>query len=292
MQLSDTGHSHVEKLPARSCSMKCGLMHSTGSRHEREFDLRIAPGSKHLYFHGAQGSRLAESNGMKPVTPEQWQAMSAYLDQVLELEEPERAQWLAPFGENDPTMAALLSSVLADREHKGFSQFLVGPAPIPLDDIQQATLVGRQAGPYIIEAEIGRGGMGSVWRARRADGRFEGRVAIKFVLAAWIGRIGEQRFLTEGKLLGRLDHPHIARLLDAGVLEATQPYLVLEYVDGAPIDAYCERRSLGTEARVRLFLDVLDAVAHAHSNLIVHRDLKPSNIFVTGDGTVKLLDFG
>ncbi|HUE12081.1 MAG TPA: serine/threonine-protein kinase [Steroidobacteraceae bacterium] len=218
--------------------------------------------------------------------------MSAYLDQALELEEPERAQWLAALGENDPTMAALLSSVLADREHKGFSQFLVGPAPIPLDDIQQATLVGRQVGPYIIEAEIGRGGMGSVWRARRADGRFEGRVAIKFVLAAWIGRIGEQRFLTEGKLLGRLDHPHIARLLDAGVLEATQPYLVLEYVDGAPIDAYCERRSLGTEARVRLFLDVLDAVAHAHSNLIVHRDLKPSNIFVTGDGTVKLLDFG
>jgi eukaryotic-like serine/threonine-protein kinase len=118
------------------------------------------------------------------------------------------------------------------------------------------------------------------------------RVAIKFVHAAWIGRIGEQRFLSEGKLLGRLDHPHVARLLDAGVLEATQPYLVLEYVDGAPIDDYCERRSLGTEARIRLFLDVLDAVSHAHTNLIVHRDLKPSNIFVTGDGSVKLLDFG
>lgn len=229
---------------------------------------------------------------MKPITPEQWQSVSAYFDQALELEGPERAQWLAALAQSDPATADLLSKLLAYREQEGFSQFLAGPTPIPLDDIRHATLIGRQVGPYVIEAEVGRGGMGSVWRARRADGRFEGTVAIKFVHAAWIGRIGEQRFLTEGKLLGRLDHPHIARLLDAGVLEATQPYLVLEYVDGAPIDAYCERRALGTEARIRLFLDVLGAVAHAHSNLIVHRDLKPSNIFVTDEGTVKLLDFG
>jgi eukaryotic-like serine/threonine-protein kinase len=229
---------------------------------------------------------------MKPVTPDQWRSISAYLDQALELGEPARAQLLATLAQNDPTLAALLSSVLAEREEKGFSQFLADVTPIPLDDIRQATLIGRHVGAYVIEAEIGRGGMGSVWLARRADGRFEGKVAIKFVHASWIGRIGEQRFLSEGKLLGRLDHPHVARLLDAGVLEATQPYLVLEYVDGAPIDDYCERRSLGTEARIRLFLDVLDAVSHAHSNLIVHRDLKPSNIFVTGDGSVKLLDFG
>lgn len=169
---------------------------------------------------------------MKPVTPEQWQSISAYLDQALELEEPERAQWLAALAQNDPAMAALLSRVLADREQEGFSQFLAGPTPIPLDDIQHATLIGRQVGPYVIEAEVGRGGMGSVWRARRADGRFEGRVAIKFVHAAWIGRIGEQRFLSEGKLLAQLDHPNIARLIDAGVLDATQPYLVIEYVEG------------------------------------------------------------
>jgi eukaryotic-like serine/threonine-protein kinase len=218
---------------------------------------------------------------MKSVTPDQWRSISAYLDQALELEEPARAELLAALAQNDPALAALLSSVLAEREKKAFSQFLADVAPIPLDDIRHATLVGRHVGPYVIEAEIGRGGMGSVWRARRADGRFEGNVAIKFVHAAWIGRIGEQRFLSEGKLLGRLDHPHVARLLDAGVLEATQPYLVLEYVDGAPIDEYCEHRSLGAEARIRLFLDVLDAVSHAHRNLIVHRDLKPSNIFVT-----------
>jgi serine/threonine protein kinase len=229
---------------------------------------------------------------MKRITPEQWQSMSAHLDQALELEEAERAQWLAAMAQNDPATAELLSRVLAEREHEGFSQFLAGPTPIPLDYIPQATLIGRQVGPYVIEAEVGRGGMGSVWRARRADGRFEGEVAIKFVHAAWIGRIGEQRFLTEGKLLGHLNHPNIARLIDAGVLDATQPYLVIEFVEGEPIDAYCDRHRLGVEDRIKLFLSVLAAVAHAHSNLIVHRDIKPANIYVSSDGAVKLLDFG
>ena len=226
------------------------------------------------------------------MTPEQWQTISAYLDQAFELQEPERARWLSRLLLSDPINAEVVSRLLAEGKEEEFSQFLAHPAPTPFDDIQHTTLIGRQVGPYVIESELGRGGMGSVWRARRADGRFEGKVAIKFVHAAWIGRIGEQRFLTEGKLLGRLDHPNIARLLDAGVLDATQPYLVLEYVDGVQIDAHCERAALGMEARIRLFLNVLDAVAHAHSNLIVHRDLKPSNIFVTTDGTVKLLDFG
>lgn len=152
--------------------------------------------------------------------------------------------------------------------------------------------MGRHVGPYVIEAEIGRGGMGSVWRARRADDRYEGTVAIKFLHASWKGFLGEQRFRSEGRMLGRLDHPNIARLIDAGVLDGSNPFLVLEYVEGEPIDDYCARHGLTVEARVRLFLDVLSAVAHAHSHLIVHRDIKPANIFVTSDGTVKLLDFG
>jgi eukaryotic-like serine/threonine-protein kinase len=229
---------------------------------------------------------------MKGITPKQWQSISAYLDQALELEEPERARWLAALAQKDPAISELLCKVLADREHEGFSQFLAGPTPVPLDYIRQATLMGRQVGPYVIEAEVGRGGMGSVWRARRADGRFEGAVAIKFVYAAWIGRIGEQRFLTEGKLLGHLDHPNIARLIDAGVLDGTQPYLVIEYVEGEPIDAYCDRHRLGVEDRIKLFLNVLAAVAHAHSHFIVHRDIKPANIYVSSEGAVKLLDFG
>jgi eukaryotic-like serine/threonine-protein kinase len=186
----------------------------------------------------------------------------------------------------------VVGELLAHRNREGFSEFLADPLLDQHESIAAAALIGRHVGPYLIDAEIGRGGMGTVWRARRADGRYEGTVAIKFVHATWIGGAGEQRFRIEGNLLGRLDHPHIARLLDAGVLDGIQPYLILEYVEGEPIDQYCDRRALDADARIRLFIDVLGAVAHAHSHLIVHRDLKPSNIFVTREGTVKLLDFG
>jgi hypothetical protein len=134
--------------------------------------------------------------------------------------------------------------------------------------------------------------MGTVWLAHRSDGRFEGRAAIKLLNAALIGQPWEQRFIREGSLLARLQHPHIAHLIDAGIAPGGQPFLVLEHVEGARIDRYCEERALGIEGRVRLFLNVLDAVIHAHSSLIVHRDLKPSNILVTDAGVVKLLDFG
>src|SRR5262249_10838217 len=136
------------------------------------------------------------------------------------------------------------------------------------------------------------GGMGSVWLAERCDGRFEGRAAVKLLNIALMGRAGEERFRREGHILARLDHPHIARLLDAGVTAAGQPYLILEHVDGKGIDEYCNSRALGIEDRITLFLDVLDAVAHAHANLIVHRDIKPGNVLVGADGAVKLLDFG
>jgi eukaryotic-like serine/threonine-protein kinase len=189
-------------------------------------------------------------------------------------------------------LAQAVNEALAHRRGEGFSEFLAEPLLDADELVAGATLVGRHVGPYVIDAEIGHGGMGSVWRAHRADGRYQGTVAIKFVHATWIGGAGEQRFRIEGNLLGRLDHPHIARLLDAGVLDGTQPYLILEYVEGEPIDQYCDRLALNADARIRLFLDVLAAVAHAHSHLIVHRDLKPSNIFVTREGTVKLLDFG
>ena len=222
---------------------------------------------------------------------EKWQLLSQLLDQALDLEEPERTQWLEALAENDPEMAERVSAALAARERDGFTGFLAGSA-VDLQEIGDSTLVGRQVGPYVIDAQIGRGGMGSVWKAHRTDGLYSGVVAIKFVHAAWIGSAGEQRFRIEGNLLGRLDHPNIARLIDAGVLVGTQPYLILEYIEGEPIDAYCNREKLGLEERINLFLDVLAAVAHAHSHLIVHRDIKPSNIFVTDGGKVKLLDFG
>ena len=134
--------------------------------------------------------------------------------------------------------------------------------------------------------------MGTVWLAERNDGRFERRVAVKVLNIALMGKGGEERFKREGRILGRLTHPHIAELIDAGVSPGGQPFLVLEYVEGDHIDRYCDQNRLDVRARVRLFLDALHAVAQAHANLIVHRDLKPSNILVRTDGQAKLLDFG
>ena len=228
---------------------------------------------------------------MPNLSEEQWRVFSDYLDRALELPESERARWFAEIASTHPEIAAEIERALAVRDRKGYPEFLSG-SPYPTAPIAGATLIGRRVGPYLIESEIGRGGMGSVWRARRADGRFEGTVAVKFVHAYWLGRAGEERFRSEGQMLGRLDHPNIARLIDAGVIDDSQPYLVLEYVQGEPIDAYCDRLELGLEARVALFQGMLSAVGHAHSHLIIHRDLKPANVFVTREGTVKLLDFG
>ena len=152
---------------------------------------------------------------------------------------------------------------------------------------RSASLAGQTVGAYTLVEPIGQGGMGSVWLAQRSDGRFEGRVAVKLLNASLVGRAGEERFRREGSILARLAHPHIARLLDAGVSEWGQPYLVLEYVDGEPIDRYCDDRRLDVEARLRLFLDVAEAVSLAHANLVVHRDIKPSNVLVGKDGQVR-----
>lgn len=227
---------------------------------------------------------------MPNLSKEQWQIYSEHLGRALELSESERASWLAELACAHAEIAAEIERALAASDREGYAEFLSSP-PIPAP-MTGATLVGRRVGPYLIESEIGRGGMGSVWRARRVDGRFEGTVAVKFVHAYWLGRSGEARFRSEGRILGRLDHPNIARLIDAGVIEDSQPYLVLEYVEGESIDAYCDHLKLGVEARVALFQGVIAAVGHAHSQLIIHRDLKPANVFVTREGIVKLLDFG
>src|SRR6185437_8003299 len=154
------------------------------------------------------------------------------------------------------------------------------------------SLEGLTVGAYTLERPLGQGGMGTVWLARRSDGRFEGRAAVKFLNLALLDPVGRERFQREGTLLARLTHPNIARLIDAGLTPAGQPYLVLEYIEGRRIDHYCDEERLPPARRIELFLQVLGAVAHAHANLIVHRDLKPSNILVARDGTAKLLDFG
>ncbi len=226
---------------------------------------------------------------MSTLSPDQWQALSPYLDQALAMTHDERAAWLSQLGEQDPALAAQLGALLD--EHRVLAQegFLEhGRFALP----RAAGLAGQKLGPYTLISQIGQGGMGTVWLARRSDGRFERQAAVKFVSIALAGGATEERFKREGSILGRLTHPHIADLLDAGISSEGQPYLILEYVDGTTIDEYCDQHKLGVEARVRLFLDVLAAVAHAHANLIVHRDIKPSNVLVTTGGEVKLLDFG
>ena len=136
------------------------------------------------------------------------------------------------------------------------------------------------------------GGMGTVWLGRRSDGQFTGTVAVKLVNLAMLDAGAVDRFSREASILARLTHANIARMYDAGVTPMGQPYLVLEYVEGQRIDHYADARALDVRARLGLFLQVADAVAHAHQNLVVHRDLKPSNILVGADGRVKLLDFG
>ena len=226
---------------------------------------------------------------MSTLDPDQWRAVSPYLDQALALPEEERAAWLASLGEQDPELAGHLQTLLAEHRALAEKRFLEqGPAP----PLREPGLAGQTIGAYTLVSLLGQGGMSSVWLAARSDGRFERQAAVKFLSIALAGGGCAERFKREGSILGRLAHPHIAELLDAGVSQEGQPYLVLEHVEGEHIDQYCGQHRLDVEARVRLFLDVLAAVAHAHANLIVHRDLKPSNVLVRNDGQVKLLDFG
>ena len=225
---------------------------------------------------------------MSNLTPDQWMALSPRLDEALGMTDEERSTWFSTLRDEDPTLARQLEMLL--QEHRELSEegFLEARPALS----EAPGLAGQTFGVYKLVSEIGHGGMGTVWLAERSDGRFERRVAVKVLNVALMGKGGEERFKREGRILGRLAHPHIAELIDAGVSPAGQPFLVLEYVEGDHIDRYCDQHNLDIKTRLKLFIDVLRAVAHAHANLIVHRDLKPSNILVRTDGQAKLLDFG
>ncbi len=221
---------------------------------------------------------------------QRWALLSPLLDELLDLDDAARVARLDQLRQSDAALAGELAALLAQQAAVEREAFLEGAA---LDSaVPHATLAGHTIGAYTLERPIGAGGMGSVWLARRSDGRYEGQVAVKLLNLALVARGGAERFAREGSVLARLAHPNIARLLDAGVSTGGQPYLVLEYIEGETVDRWCDGRRLDLRARIAVLLKVLAAVAHAHSNLVLHRDLKPSNILVTGDGQVKLLDFG
>lgn len=216
----------------------------------------------------------------------QWQRLSPLLDDLLELDAERRRAALAQLRGEDPALADELESLLA--LESGHEDFLSTPAlSQPLGPAS-----GDLVGPYRLLNLLGEGGMGLVWLAERADGLYHRRVALKLLRPGLANPDLRLRFSREREILAQLQHPHIARLLDAGIGGEGQPYLALEYVEGEPITDYTKRNALDVEARLRLFLQVCDAVSHAHANLIVHRDLKPSNILVTPGGEVRLLDFG
>ena len=169
---------------------------------------------------------------------------------------------------------------------------LSGQAPDSTLTLKRSGLdAERRIGPYKLIRELGRGGMGTVWLAARADEQFEKRVAVKVVRASDSQEV-LRFFKRERQILAGLEHPNIARLLDGGTTDDGLPYFVMEHVEGVPIDRYCDEHKLSVPERLRLFEGVCSAVQHAHRSLVVHRDLKPGNVLVTQDGEPKLLDFG
>ncbi len=215
------------------------------------------------------------------------QPLKTIVTEALALPVSERAAYLEQACDGDGELQRQVASLLSFES--GDDGFLDRS---PMANTDTPLVEGSRLGPYRIVSQLGAGGMGEVYLAERADGAFDQQVAIK-VMRARVGS-GElvDRFVSERQLLADLEHPNIAKLLDGGTSEDGRPYLVMDYVDGTPIDTHCESQGLTIRERLRLILEVCAAVAHAHRYLVIHRDLKPANILVTTEGKPKLLDFG
>ena len=229
-----------------------------------------------------------------------WHRLSALLDELLDLDGDARGERLAAIAQRDATLASELQRLLALDERAGLLDAGVVNAAATVmshlagtesDRIQAPTNAGKRIGHYRLAERLGAGGMGEVWRAERVDD-FEQAVAVKLIRPLLDSPALRERFARERRILARLDHPGIARLLDGGVSEDGTPWYAMEFVPGTDIVRFANERKLGARERVELVLQVCDAVAHAQAHLIVHRDLKPSNILVDGQGRARVLDFG
>ncbi|MEP6570540.1 MAG: protein kinase [Acidobacteriota bacterium] len=230
---------------------------------------------------------------------ETWQQLKPLFHAALELGPAERSAFLASACKDDGELRVQVEKLLAAHDEPG--DFLVSPALVKagrisadaellnLDGVERA---GQRVGAYEIIREIGHGGMGTVFLAVRADDEYRKQVAIKLVKRGMDTDMILRRFMMERQILANLEHPNIARLLDGGSTPDGLPYFVMEYVEGQPIDEYCDTQRFSTAERLELFRQVCAALQYAHQNLVVHRDIKPSNILVTAEGVPKLLDFG
>jgi serine/threonine protein kinase len=227
------------------------------------------------------------------VKTDRWQQVRAVLDEAIALPADKRPAYLDNKCPNDPELRAEVDSLLRSHEQAG-QEFLNSPA-VDLRSFAPDTKsshLGRRIGVYQIMEEIGHGGMGEVYRAVRADGQYDKQVAIKLVRVGLDTPFMVERFRHERQILASLDHPNIARLHDGGTTDEGIPYLVMELIEGTPIDQYCDEHDLDITERLQLFTQVCAAVQYAHQRLVIHRDIKPSNILVTEDRVPKLLDFG
>ncbi|HYY57819.1 MAG TPA: serine/threonine-protein kinase, partial [Pyrinomonadaceae bacterium] len=232
------------------------------------------------------------------MSSERWQQVEEIFQTALDLAPDERLRYVTAACTGDAELRQEVEALLTQYESAG--DFLDAPlqersglqALAALMDTDADPMVGRHIGAYRIEREIGRGGMGAVYLATRADNAFQRRVAIKVIKRGMDTDFILRRFRHERRILAALDHQNIARLLDGGATETGLPYFVMEYIEGEPLYAYCDARRLGVRERLRLFCQVCDAVAYAHQNQVIHRDIKPSNILVTAAAVPKLFDFG
>ncbi len=221
---------------------------------------------------------------------ERWQKIGIIFEEALNLKEPERTEFLVDMcGDDSELLEEICSLIEADTN---VPSVLKGQASDAIYIQPKKNYNGTVIGNYKIINQIAEGGMGSVFLAERADGQFEQKVALKIIKPGMNSNEIIKRFQFERQILARLQHPNIARLLDGGLTDENLPYFTMEYVEGDPIDQYCDKNNLSINERLKLFSEVCNAIQYAHQNLVIHRDLKPNNIIIKKDGTVKLLDFG
>jgi serine/threonine-protein kinase len=226
------------------------------------------------------------------MTPERWRQIEELFDIVSEMSSEERDQYLNDQCRDEVLRKQVESLILSAKLADTTIQSAIRGAAESIVSADETFLPGHQIGQYRILRELGHGGMGSVFLATRADEEYKKEVAIKIVKSGTLTQQAFRRFRHERQILANLDHPNIARLLDGGTTETGVPYVVMEYVEGEPIDVFADRNHLNIQERLLLFRKVISAIQYAHQNLVVHRDIKPPNILVTNEGEPKLLDFG
>ena len=231
------------------------------------------------------------------MTPERWRQVEEIFQAALDLSPEDRDRYVLDVCANDTELRRDVESLLSQYDSAGelLEQPVYGNTEMSVLESfveDKDPMLGRRLGSYRIEREIGRGGMGAVYEASRADNEFNKRAAIKLVKRGMDTDFILRRFRKERQILAALDHPHIAGLLDGGTTEDNLPYFVMEFIEGQPLYSYCDSHQLNVTERLKLFRSICDAVHYAHQKHVVHRDIKPSNVLVTSQGVPKLLDFG